>query len=138
MRGIRIPQSFKEYVLPSESPLRIVNIKEVSSIVIFSFTSIWILYFLLLYFFLIECNCYQVFEFTFITCRRMTIFNVTFTFLSFIIKVTCKVKANMTWTTKTLFPPIISGKNLKPVLFRNIEGKWNTWDWKYIICVFKF
>ena len=101
MRGSRIPQSLKEYVSPSENPLRLANIKEVCSVVIFHFTSIWILFFFsFLCFFIIECNYYLVLEFTFITCRGMTIFNVTFTILCFTIKVACRAKANMIWTTK--------------------------------------
>ena len=48
------------------------------------------------------------------------------------------VKANMTWTTKNNFLSLFSQKNLKPVLFWNIKGQWNTWDGKYIICGFKF
>ena len=39
---------------------------------------------------------------------------------------------------KTKFLPIILAKKLKPVLFRDIKCIWNTWDWKYIICAFKF
>ena len=35
-------------------------------------------------------------------------------------------------------PPIILARNLKSVLFRVIKGKRNSWNWKYIICVFKF
>ena len=35
------------------------------------------------------------------------------------------------------FPLIIFATDLKPVLFKVMKGKWNTCDWKYIICVFK-
>ena len=51
------------------------------------------------------------------------------------------VKADMTWTIFSRhisFSLIIFAKNLKPVLFRNIKGQWNTRDGKYIICGFKF
>ena len=154
MRGGRIPQSLKEYVSSSENSLCLVNIKEVCRIVIFRFTSIWILFFFcsFLYFFLIECNYYLVLEFTFITCRGVTICNVTFTMLCFIIKVACRVKANMIRTTKNIVSSHYFSKKLKnstlllestgfqffaKIIGGNMKGKWNTWDGKYIICVFK-
>ena len=39
---------------------------------------------------------------------------------------------------KTYFSPIILANSSKPVLYRNTTSKWNTWDWKYITCAFKF
>ena len=39
---------------------------------------------------------------------------------------------------KTYFSPIILAKNSKIVLFRNMKDKWNTWQWKYMFCAFKF
>ena len=51
-------------------------------------------------------------------------------------KVACRIKSYSTWTTKNIISSHYFSK--KPVLCSNIKGKWNTWDWKYIICVFKF
>ena len=56
----------------------------------------------------------------------------------YVIKVACRVKGNMTWTTKQQLLSIILAKKLKPLLFRNMKGKWKTWKWKYTICAFKF